>query len=415
MDGCVEMNNDNEDFGFLGGRHSIEALRSVGYRNTAMAIGELIDNSIQAHAKNVTIVLSIYTTLKGSRRTTNIKKIAIIDDGIGMSSTQLRNSLRLGTGTHHDDSEGMGKFGVGLPQASISQAKRVDAWSWQSGINSVKRAFIDLNDEEWISHAQIESPDEFPIPEEYKQFITNSESGTVIEWSILDRTGWKKPKTVYSHTELEIGRMYRYWLNTDIVKIRLVSIDESGKIEDDNNFRPMDPLFLMEDGICGENVPAKPLFKHYVENEKKTYTLEKNGESIEVSVTLKFSIAKESVWPGDKNIIPGNQDYGKLAAKNQGVSVVREGRELELLDYWYVTESNDPRHRWWGVEINFSRDFDDVFGVTSNKQSATRINEFAKKPISKLYEEYGIDSRGGLSKFDKIKEEDYYTYILIDL
>ena len=32
---------------------------------------------------------------------------------------------------------------------------------------------------------------------------------------------------------------------------------------------------------------------------------------------------------------------------------------------------SDPRDRWWGIEVMFDPELDDVFGVTNNKQAAT--------------------------------------------
>lgn len=55
--------------------------------------------------------------------------------------------------------------------------------------------------------------------------------------------------------------------------------------------------------------------------------------------------------------------------RNQGVSVVRAGRELELNRTFDNTY--DPRERWWGVEVSFEPALDDVVGVTNNKQAAT--------------------------------------------
>jgi hypothetical protein len=81
-------------------------------------------------------------------------------------------------------------------------------------------------------------------------------------------------------------------------------------------------------------------------------------------VILKFSVTKKEARHSG-----GSSPIGKHAAKNQGVSVVRAGRELELNRTF--ENRYDPTDRWWGVEVNFSPELDYVFGVTNNKQSAT--------------------------------------------
>ncbi len=55
-------------------------------------------------------------------------------------------------------------------------------------------------------------------------------------------------------------------------------------------------------------------------------------------------------------------------ARNQGVSVVRAKRELEL-NHSFDSRS-DPRDRWWGIAVLFEPELDDVFGMTNNKQAA---------------------------------------------
>ncbi|MCP5551399.1 MAG: hypothetical protein H7A53_10965 [Akkermansiaceae bacterium] len=64
----------------------------------------------------------------------------------------------------------------------------------------------------------------------------------------------------------------------------------------------------------------------------------------------------------------GSEPYGKHAAKNLGVSIVRAGRELDLDPSW--TNTYEPTERWWGIEVEFPPALDEVFGVTNNKQAA---------------------------------------------
>jgi hypothetical protein len=85
-------------------------------------------------------------------------------------------------------------------------------------------------------------------------------------------------------------------------------------------------------------------------------------------VHLKFTIAnKKARHEG------GSKAIGKNVAKNQGVSVVRAKRELEMNSTF--NNSHDTRERWWGVEVSFEPALDDIFGVTNNKQAATAFRK----------------------------------------
>ena len=62
----------------------------------------------------------------------------------------------------------------------------------------------------------------------------------------------------------------------------------------------------------------------------------------------------------------GSTPWGKHAARVQGVSIVRAGRELDLSQAW--VDSYEPQERWWTVEVEFDPILDEIFGVVNNKQ-----------------------------------------------
>ena len=78
------------------------------------AVGEVIDNSIQAEAQNVR--LSVAFT---ADRHESITAIAFGDDGTGMSGDVLHRCLQLGYSTRYNDRRGIGRFGVGATLAAI--------------------------------------------------------------------------------------------------------------------------------------------------------------------------------------------------------------------------------------------------------------------------------------------------------
>ena len=59
---------------------------------------------------------------------------------------------------------------------------------------------------------------------------------------------------------------------------------------------------------------------------------------------------------------------GKHAAKMEGISVVRARREIDFRRFDFYNVINEPQHRWWGCEIIFDPELDEVFGVANNKQ-----------------------------------------------
>ena len=94
--------------------HLMESLRGAGYSLPA-AVSDLIDNSITAGAGN--IWLNFHWSGANSR-------VSILDDGCGMSETELVDAMRIGSRSPREerDSDDLGRFGLGLKTASISQA-----------------------------------------------------------------------------------------------------------------------------------------------------------------------------------------------------------------------------------------------------------------------------------------------------
>jgi hypothetical protein len=92
-------------------------------------------------------------------------------------------------------------------------------------------------------------------------------------------------------------------------------------------------------------------------------------------IQTRYSVAKNSTLVLAGAVNRGDTAYGKDAANNIGVSVMREGRELMLDRSWTI--QYDPRDRWWGCEVEFPAALDEIFGVTNNKQAATVFNELS--------------------------------------
>ena len=116
---------------------TIRALRDSRYHNTAYAIAELIDNSIEAGAPLIELLCMEEAQMGRERMRRLVSEVAVLDNGTGMDVTTLLEALKFGGGTRHDSDRGIGKYGMGLPTSSMSQCKRVDVWTWQDGPNSV--------------------------------------------------------------------------------------------------------------------------------------------------------------------------------------------------------------------------------------------------------------------------------------
>jgi hypothetical protein len=360
----------------------VKAMRDSGYRNAAYAIAELMDNAIQAGATDVELLCGERTEFLRQRQRTRVHEIAVLDNGCGMDADVLRMALQFGNGTRLDDYSGIGRFGMGLPNSSISQARRVEVWSWQNGRDNALYTYLDIDEIANQNLRQIPEPKPKAIPKIWREVgKAFGKTGTLVVWSSLDRVMWRTAKSIIDHSEFLVGRMYRYFLKDGLVKIRLVHFDMEAMIRavEESFAKPNDPLYLTSGTSCPPPYNDNPMFEQWGD-EPTTFVVKFRDE--EHKVIVRFAFAKEDAREGHN---PGARDYGQHAKKNVGVSVVRANRELDLDPSW--SDPSEPRDRWWGVEINFPPALDDLFGVTNNKQSARNFSELAKVDLESLLED----------------------------
>jgi len=353
---------------------AVKAMRDSGYRNTAYALAELIDNSAQAGAALIEVFCLEQREQVNQRERRRIKEIAVLDNGRGMDASVLRMALQFGNGTHLNDRAGIGRFGMGLPNASISQCRRIDVWTWQNGPQNALHTYLDVDEVEAGKLRSVPSPKHDPLPDVWKMRSQGiGEAGTLIRWQGFDehRLTWKGARATLQNTEYLVGRMYRKFLSTGKLGIRLVAL-ENDTATYEQSARINDPLYLLAPSSTPAPYDKVTMFQKWGEEDQE-FEVDWNGGKHTVAVRISW--AKPDTVPAD-GTNRGDKPYGKHAAKNIGVSIVRAGRELDLDASWAI--GYDPTERWWGIEVEFPPALDEVFGVTNNKQSATVFSHMAQ-------------------------------------
>lgn len=158
----------------------IQSLRSIGY-TLETALADLIDNSIAAGASEISI-----------RFNWNRGKpwVALADNGTGMNREMLIKAMRFGSRSPKETrtANDLGRFGLGLKTASISQCRKLSVISWQEENISAFEWDLNLFNEGWkLHHASIDELNKNGFIESYR--INHERSGTIVYWQNIDSLG----------------------------------------------------------------------------------------------------------------------------------------------------------------------------------------------------------------------------------
>ncbi len=154
----------------------IESMRAIGY-SFESAIADVIDNSITAGASSIHIQFRCAPAY-----------VAILDDGCGMAADELTEAMRHGSQNPLNlrREADLGRFGLGLKTASLSQCRRLTVVSRKDGVLTARCWDLDLIAErrDWVLVTL--EPDEARALPHVSQLLSQ-QSGTLVLWQKLDR------------------------------------------------------------------------------------------------------------------------------------------------------------------------------------------------------------------------------------
>jgi hypothetical protein len=320
-------------------RRFLEATRDSGYRSFDAAVSELVDNSLQARARRIEIILP------DPKQEPSEAHVAVLDDGAGMSPEQLAVALQFGGSHRFNDRNGLGRFGMGLPNSSFSQARRVEVYSWQRHSDTFL-TYLDLDELLANDRRALPVPTSASLPQPYDEYA--DETGTLVIWRKLDRVKHTTWRILLKRLDLCLGRKFRYFLWAGH------RIGINGEL-----VAAVDPLFLSSETRTPDII-AQPF-----------------GEAIEYDVqpmpgVLAAASARITVRFSELPVnplaaLPNREKRLYGIANGAGVSIVRARREIDY-GWYFLDKRRENYDDWWRCEIQFSPSLDEMFGVAHTKQ-----------------------------------------------
>lgn len=393
----------NFQFPLFNSKKALESQRRNGYRDSASAAREIVDNGLEAGAKRIHIIFDSVKSKRGRELVTNV---AFIDDGSGMIPNMIRYALTLGGGTHFDDPDFIGKFGFGLPNSSINQTRRVEVYSRVQKSDPIMRAVLDVIEVSETGLQTVNPPENAELPGFVRDYMKRTglefDHGTVVVWVNPDRLTNKTVAPLKEHLLADFGITYRYLLEDIEVMVEGKSVEMVDPLFLDPKGRyylPPDPTGADDKGGAVEVLNRSLVLKYYKDSDTGTPHLETVKDISEINEKDAGLVSYGTIYLRTSRLPYGfatNEKYAidqfsgrrlEIRQSRRGMSFVRAGREIETLD-WFPLTARDKANGlgfWpslqsyayhWAAEVRFGPELDEVFGISNDKQRVRPIEDF---------------------------------------
>jgi len=350
-------------------------MRDLGY-SLETAVADLIDNSISADAT----MIEIFCDLARDHPT-----LAIIDNGKGMSADEVIVAMRHGSTspTEKRAPGDLGRFGLGLKTASLSQCRRLTVASAQKGVPRSTEWSLDLVDEkdDWL--VSILDADEIAgLP-----FIDQlGDKGTIVLWRDLDRlfedeTGMKRDEIVNEKLDVlekHLSLVFHRFLSGEVRGRKKISIAING-----HNVEPFDPF-------CRKNAATQMLPEEIVRIDGAIVRMQ------------------PFILPHHSKLSAKEYDYYQNRSdfiSNQGAYIYRNSRLMAWGD-WFRLIPKGEATKLARVQIDFPNNLDESWTIDIKKSRATppyQVRERLRQVIARITGRSTTVHRGrGKKLFDEI-------------
>lgn len=322
----------------------IESTRAIGYSLEA-AVADIIDNSIAASATAVDIY---FFPIDGAY-------ISILDNGTGMDEAELDLAMQYGSRSPVEarDSKDLGRFGLGLKTASLSQCRSLTVVTKQGETVLARRWDIDHVSEvgDW-SLLILDQEEMNDVPEIER--LMALPSGTLVVWQKLDRL-----KAGEINFELSLGR------KIDSVRSHLALVY--------HRYLSGEPgITKLSLSINGEPVsPADPFLKAKSTRPMDDEVLIVRGKRI---VVRPYILPHVSRMTADETRELGGKDGLR---KQQGFYIYRNKRLLTW-GTWFRMMRQGDLSKLARIQVDIPNSLDDLWTLDIKKSSALPPAEVRK-------------------------------------
>lgn len=357
-------------------RRLTKSLRDVGY-SFESAVADLVDNSITAGAHKIEIQIQF----AGKDSTVTIQ-----DDGLGMGPELLNEALRFGSRRDYGTGD-LGRYGLGLKTASLSQCRRIEVYSKTTETEVEGRAldldFIEAVDNWFVTDVS----DSFS--ELQKQCDLALSNGTVVVWKNLDRIlPAKSPEGGWARRRIE-ALPHRLGKYLSMVFHRFLA-GETGDV--------------LTISINGEDLEA---WDPFARSEAHTHELSPDAFEIESAKGSGTVELRRFMLPTRENF-SSHESYEQFSGpekwnRQQGLYIYRANRLVQW-GGWAGIRTADEHTKFARASLDFDTDLDEAFNINVAKMRVSIPGEL-RKMISRPVNELCMKADSEYRKSDSSKRE----------
>ncbi|MFQ1712241.1 ATP-binding protein [Aeromonas veronii] len=330
-----------------------EGISKIGYKFNA-AIEDIVDNSVAAGAKNISICFELEDGATLSEKN-KITMIRIIDDGCGMNSQKVETALDLGSEVSYAENS-LSKFGFGLKSAGFSLARCVSVYS-KSVEGVTPRYYLDRD---VIKEKNTYGVCIVPLSE--REHVIVTDSGTVIDLDKI-KTPHDSTNKILKELRERLGVLYHDFM---VNKYLSISLHYKGNVE---KIEPKDILFW------DATLPAFDP-DHY-DGKLPCRVIEREIEVLDLpNVTIKAvafpqnAMSKYAQFSEQERAQIKNFD---ITRKNSGFFIFRNNRLIRWGDLLGIVTRDDIGFR---ARIDIGTVHDDTLQVDVSKQNLELSEHF---------------------------------------
>ncbi len=359
------------------------SMRAMGY-SFESAIADIVDNSISAEAKKVSLRFAIDPTELF---------IAICDDGHGMSSEELFDAMKYGSAQKRagrSDTD-LGRFGLGLKSASLSQCRKLTVASKKAGKVSAFIWDLDIVEDkkDWFI---IECTEEQIANIKSISWLNTVEHGTVVVWENFDLLE-KSSRSVYSTLTKYQDSVDSY---LSLIFHRYLNRPKSTCVE----------IFINNHQISGLDPFLENHNKTNVRKRVQIPIIDSNGIERMVVVQPFVLPFQKDLTAEDKRLSGGIENY----RSRQGFYIYRNER-LIVWGKWFGRH-RDELTKYARIRVDIPNTLDDIWGIDIKKQSAeipASIRQRLNRAIDDAMDT-AIKAQTYRGRIDKIDEDVDYIW-----